>query len=181
MARKLISRLCKELILKIQNDKCAYCGADLNALNPPNFDHFNPFCAGGMLTADNLFACCAPCNRWKSSFRFQTLEELREFIAKKKGSQNCLTCGKEIPFKSRSTSLHCSYNCRYKKRQKDWYEANKERVAKRSLELDHLRRIEQAVRMESRGIPLHYMTKKMLEKHRASQQEASLNGPSGPV
>lgn len=172
MARKLISKLCKELILKMQNQKCAYCGAEINALNPANFDHFNPVCADGALTADNLFACCAPCNRWKSSFRFTTVEEVREFIAKKKGSQNCLTCGKEIPFKSRSTSLHCNYNCKYRGRQKQWYETNKDRLAKGVRERDRANRIEQAIRMESRGIQMHPRTRKMLDQYRASQASA---------
>jgi 5-methylcytosine-specific restriction endonuclease McrA len=52
----------RQEILSAWEHRCAYCGRDAGTL-----DHVHPASRGGMTVAENLVACCAPCNLAKGS------------------------------------------------------------------------------------------------------------------
>ena len=56
----------KELVLERDGHKCAYCGA-LPRPSRLTIDHVLPRAEGGADEADNLVACCEPCNTAKAS------------------------------------------------------------------------------------------------------------------
>ena len=63
----------KEVVLERDGHQCAYCGA-LPRRSRLTIDHVLPRAAGGADEADNLVACCEPCNRSKSSKLLGALE-----------------------------------------------------------------------------------------------------------
>ena len=67
-------------ILEEQGDCCAYCGSELNALNPAYFDHFIPVAAGGNKHISNMFASCRDCNQGKADKIFRSFEECRQYL-----------------------------------------------------------------------------------------------------
>lgn len=53
----------RDSIRRLQKDKCAYCGTDLNGSG--ELDHFIPVEHGGVNTIDNRVLACTTCNRNK--------------------------------------------------------------------------------------------------------------------
>lgn len=55
----------RDSIRRLQKDKCAYCGVDLNGGG--ELDHFIPVEYGGVNTVDNRVLACTTCNRNKGT------------------------------------------------------------------------------------------------------------------
>lgn len=93
--RGSISVELKRKILFSQRHKCHYCGLDLSRswyyLDKfgdlksigINFDHFIPVAYLANETFENLYAVCSLYNRYKSSKMFNSIEECRQYLAKK--------------------------------------------------------------------------------------------------
>ena len=69
--------------------RCTYCGRDglesLNAWHDCCVDHFKPLSAGGEDVDDNKVTSCHYCNAIKGNQQFDTVDEARDYIRKRRG------------------------------------------------------------------------------------------------
>ena len=87
--RDRISGKLKESIFQRDEFTCQYCGIhcyesyaqDRNAVT---IDHALPVSAGGRNNIENLITCCRECNFIKHDKIFQSFEEAREYIKKRR-------------------------------------------------------------------------------------------------
>jgi len=79
-------------IIARQRGSCVYCDREFDAFivfrgRPRqlrvNIDHFVPWKWCKEETADNLYACCDICNAWKRTRIFESVSEVRKFVADK--------------------------------------------------------------------------------------------------
>ena len=67
---------------------CQYCGADLlesiNDWQACTLDHFIPQSKDGGNRLDNLITACRYCNEQKKDMEFDTIEQARVYLAKKR-------------------------------------------------------------------------------------------------
>lgn len=81
--RKRIPEKIKKEFFKSGKAECTYCGCDLTLENI-QFDHFIPFCFNKSNFHKNRVPICGLCNRIKSDNIFNTIEEAKNYIAKRK-------------------------------------------------------------------------------------------------
>lgn len=75
--------------VQIRDDyECQYCGKDglasIEAWHDCTVDHFVPVKKGGTEDESNLVTCCGHCNAIKGKMKFDTMDEAREYIKKRK-------------------------------------------------------------------------------------------------
>jgi 5-methylcytosine-specific restriction endonuclease McrA len=89
MSRKKEEKLHIDPVQKRDNYICQYCGRDglasLDNWHACTLDHFVPKRSGGTDMETNLVTACHYCNSLKKGKVFESLEEAREWIAKRRG------------------------------------------------------------------------------------------------
>lgn len=90
--RKIPPRALQKILLKVQSNKCFWCGNKLGSLYWKNgkvktlevhWDHKIPFSYTQTNRNDNWVASCNICNLFKSNFLFTTDKECREYLSAK--------------------------------------------------------------------------------------------------
>ena len=66
----------KKIMLEIFNDKCAYCGVNLNSVSMAAIDHIRPKSRGGSHDIYNLSCCCKKCNSIKCAYDFNQFRKM---------------------------------------------------------------------------------------------------------
>ncbi len=87
--RKNVPQAIRQRVYERDEFVCQYCGIwcydswvrDKNAVT---IDHMTPVSGCGSNNEDNLVTCCSECNSIKNNRRFNTFEEAREYIIKRK-------------------------------------------------------------------------------------------------
>lgn len=93
-------------ILKEQDGRCAYCDKVFRAsylwrgrLHPVLlvWDHRIPYAYDQNNHASNFVAACYRCNAWKADHLFETIEEVRAYVARKWEAEAQRTRGPSVP------------------------------------------------------------------------------------
>ena len=77
-------------IYERDNYRCRYCGEDVGSTaeiywrGRPTVDHLKPVSSGGNDDANNLYTSCGSCNAYKGKRTFNSVDDVRAFIAKYK-------------------------------------------------------------------------------------------------
>lgn len=91
--RKQPSQGFKELLLKLQKNKCAYCGTKFGDIIwfrgrvtavAPFYDHIEPFIYSYNNHTTNYVAACRICNGLKSDRLFNSVREVLEYVRKRR-------------------------------------------------------------------------------------------------
>lgn len=78
--------------LHLQKNSCFWCFRDFGSdlvfkgrylVLAPHWDHVIPFCISQNNAPHNFVAACQPCNQWKGSKMFKTVEEARSYLGSK--------------------------------------------------------------------------------------------------
>lgn len=77
----------KEKILKEQRFRCAYCDREFGTKVKLVWDHFLPFSIYNDNSLENFVASCKSCNSIKHNKVFNTINEVREYVKKKREVQ----------------------------------------------------------------------------------------------
>jgi len=95
--KKTLSKSMKDRILMVQQYKCILCGHDLREdcfyrkkerfkKVHTEFDHFIPKSFSEISHFNNVYAMCCLCNRYKGSKMFDTIEDARKYVIKRRES-----------------------------------------------------------------------------------------------
>lgn len=94
--RSVLTKADKAAILQRQGGACIYCGAIFDSYLwdskrvgyfkvQVEFDHFVPWCNSQDGRCENMVAACSACNKAKSGLVFNTIDEVKVYLATARG------------------------------------------------------------------------------------------------
>jgi 5-methylcytosine-specific restriction endonuclease McrA len=90
-----------------QNNECLYCSREFGSAVTnagvienlrPEVDHLHPQAGGGRTNEKNVHYACHVCNRLKSDFLFDTVDEVKAFLVEEWERKGYKTCPPAVPF-----------------------------------------------------------------------------------